>query len=118
MGILEETGAGKVNIIAHSKGGLDSRYAISKLGMAPFVASLTTINTPHRGCEFADYLLDKIPKSAQQKVADGYQAALRKMGDDNPDFLAAVQDLTASAMPEIQCRSTGSAGGFLSERWF
>ena len=54
--ILEETGAGKVNIIAHSKGGLDSRYVISKLGMAPFVASLTTINTPHRGCEFADYL--------------------------------------------------------------
>ena len=33
--ILKETGCGKVNIIAHSKGGLDSRYAISKLGMAP-----------------------------------------------------------------------------------
>lgn len=118
LGILEETGAGKVNIIAHSKGGLDSRYAISKLGMAPFVASLTTINTPHRGCEFADYLLDKIPKSAQQKVADGYQAALRKMGDDNPDFLAAVQDLTASAcrkfnaevpdQPEVFYQSVGS----------
>lgn len=60
--ILKETGCGKVNIIAHSKGGLDSRYAISKLGMAPYVASLTTINTPHRGCEFADYLLGKIPE--------------------------------------------------------
>ena len=48
--VCRETGCGKVNIIAHSKGGLDARYAISKLGMAPYVASLTTMNTPHRGC--------------------------------------------------------------------
>lgn len=116
--ILKETGAEKVNIIAHSKGGLDSRYAISKLGMATFVASLTTINTPHRGCEFADYLLDKIPESVQQKVADGYQTALKKMGDSNPDFLSAVKDLTASAcrkfnaevsdQPEVYYQSVGS----------
>ena len=59
--IVEETGCEKVNIIAHSKGGLDSRYAISECGMGKYVASLTTINTPHRGCEFADYLLSKIP---------------------------------------------------------
>jgi triacylglycerol lipase len=30
--IREETGCDKVNIIAHSKGGLDCRYAISELG--------------------------------------------------------------------------------------
>lgn len=58
MEVLKETGASKVNVIAHSKGGLDTRYAISRLGMSQYVASLTTINTPHRGCEFADYLLD------------------------------------------------------------
>jgi len=95
--ILNETGAKKVNIIAHSKGGLDSRYAISMLGMAPFVASLTTINTPHRGCEFADYLLFKIPKNKQDMLAGTYNAALRKLGDRNPDFMAAVTDLTAAA---------------------
>ena len=55
--VLRETGAEKVNIIAHSKGGLDSRWAITKLGLAPQVASLTTINTPHRGCVFAQHLL-------------------------------------------------------------
>lgn len=95
--IVEETGCEKVNIIAHSKGGLDSRYAIAVLGMAPYVASLTTINTPHRGCEFADYLLSKIPEQQKQMVADTYNSALRKLGDVNPDFLAAVQDLTAEA---------------------
>ncbi|MDE6433577.1 MAG: triacylglycerol lipase [Lachnospiraceae bacterium] len=94
--VLKETGADKVNIIAHSKGGLDSRYAVSMLGMAPFVASLTTINTPHRGCEFADYLLLKIPKKRQDVLAGTYNAALHKLGDHNPDFMAAVKDLTAS----------------------
>ena len=42
--IVRETGCEKVNLIAHSKGGLDSRWAISRLGLAPLVASLTTIN--------------------------------------------------------------------------
>ena len=116
--ITAQTGCGKVNIIAHSKGGLDSRYAVSMLGMAPFVASLTTINTPHRGCIFADYLLDKIPQAVKDKVAGTYNAALRKAGDENPDFMAAVTDLTASAcarfnekvkdVPDVYYQSIGS----------
>ncbi len=116
--VIAETGCQKVNIIAHSKGGLDSRYAVSVLGMAEYVASLTTINTPHRGCIFADYLLGKIPQAAKDKVADTYNAALRKLGDENPDFLAAVTDLTASAcqrfnqnvpdMPGVYYQSVGS----------
>lgn len=95
--IVEETGCGKVNIIAHSKGGLDSRAAIAHQGMGPYVATLTTINTPHRGCLFAEYLLGKVPQAVRQKIADTYNATLRRLGDKDPDFLAAVTDLTASA---------------------
>lgn len=95
--IMAQTGCEKVNIIAHSKGGLDSRYAIAKLKMAPFVASLTTINTPHRGCEFADYLLEKIGSSQQQAIAKTYNSTLRRLGDTSPDFLGAVRDLQADA---------------------
>ena len=95
--IVEETGCEKVNIIAHSKGGLDSRAAIAHQGMGPYVATLTTINTPHRGCIFAEYLLGKVPQAARQKIADTYNATLRRLGDKDPDFLAAVTDLTASA---------------------
>ncbi len=47
--ILEQTGARKINLIAHSQGGLDSRILISGLGYADVVASLTTIGTPHHG---------------------------------------------------------------------
>ena len=45
--ILKTEKVDKINIIAHSKGGLDSRYMISKLDMAKHVASLTTLSTPH-----------------------------------------------------------------------
>ncbi len=123
--IVREQHCEKVNIIAHSKGGLDCRYALAKLDAAPYVASLTTINTPHRGCLFADYLLTKIPEKVKQKVAFGYNSTLKKFGDANPDFLAAVHDLSASFCtalhtelpqpPEIFCQSFGSvmlqAGG-------
>ena len=55
--VLAATGAAKVNIIAHSQGGLDARYMISNLGMSSKVASLTTVCTPHRGSPVADVLL-------------------------------------------------------------
>jgi triacylglycerol lipase len=46
--------ARRVNIIGHSLGGLDARYAIAKLGLANKVACLVTIGTPHRGTPIAD----------------------------------------------------------------
>lgn len=46
--------AEKVNVIAHSMGGLDARYAISQLGLGDRVASLTTVGTPHHGTPLAD----------------------------------------------------------------
>lgn len=98
--IVERSGCEKVNIIAHSKGGLDCRYAISELGLAPYVASLTTINTPHRGCIFAENLLHKTPEKIKNSIASAYNATLRELGDETPDFLAAVRDLTANACKE------------------
>lgn len=125
--ILEETGAEKVNIIAHSKGGLDSRYAISCLGMDKYVATLTTISTPHKGCDMVDYLLDKLPDWLAEAIARRYNKIFAKLGDKNPDFMAGVRDLSAkraksydSEMPDSPLvsyrsvmsvmRSAGSAG--------
>ena len=116
--ILAETGCEKVNIIAHSKGGLDSRAAIAHAGCAPCVASLTTINTPHRGCIFAEYLLKKIPAAARQKIADTYNAALKRLGDEAPDFLAAVTDLTASACEARNAATPDAPGVFYQSVMF
>ena len=64
--------------------------------MAPYVATLTTINTPQRGCIYAEYLLNKVPEAARQKIAAAYNGTLKRLGDENPDSLAAVTDLTES----------------------
>ena len=116
--ILEKTGDEKVNIIAHSKGGLDCRYALAKLGISNKVASLTTINTPHNGCLFADYLLNKIPTKVKNRVAESYNTTLNKFGEENANFLAAVNNLTDSycnqlnielSTPQgVYCQSVGS----------
>ncbi len=116
--ITESTGCGKVNLIAHSKGGLDCRYAITHLGMGAYVASLTTINTPHYGCVFADWLLNRVSPKIRDTVARSYNAALRKLGDRTPDFLGAVNDLRASSckkfneqtpdIPGVYYQSVGS----------
>ncbi len=91
--VLDETGCEKVNIIAHSKGGLDARYAIAKLGMAPYVASLTTMNTPHRGCRFVDYAC-LLPDGLYRFVAGCFDRTFRKFGDRNPDFYTSTHQFS------------------------
>ena len=85
--VIAETGAEKVNVIAHSKGGLDCRCAMQEYGAAKYVASLTTINTPHHGCAFVDDLLQKVPAGVARWIAAKYNRLFTKLGDQNPDFL-------------------------------
>lgn len=51
---IEALPAGRVDLIAHSLGGLDARYALTHLGLARRVRSLVTVGTPHRGTPLAD----------------------------------------------------------------
>ncbi len=98
--IMEETKAEKVNIIAHSKGGLDARYAISTLKMAPYVASLTTMSTPHRGCRFVDYAC-RLPEGLYRFVAGCFDRTFGKFGDRNPDFYTATRQFSTKASAEF-----------------
>lgn len=114
--IVKETGCEKVNIIAHSKGGLDSRAAITKYGAAKHVASLTTINTPHHGCLFSEYLLEKMPEVMKNMISKTYNAALLKFGDKDPDFMGAVLDLTTTKCKEFN-EATPNVEGVLYESY-
>ncbi len=51
-----------VHLIAHSLGGLDARYLISRLDMADRVLTLTTLGTPHRGTAFADWSIRRLER--------------------------------------------------------
>lgn len=59
--LKEECGGRRAVVIAHSMGGLDARYMISRLGMGEHVAALVTIATPHRGSPVADFWVQSAP---------------------------------------------------------
>jgi triacylglycerol lipase len=103
--ILKETGKEKVNIIAHSKGGLDSRCMIWKYNYGGKVASLTTISTPHHGAVLADMILNL--KSLHTKTAKKTLGDLVKLYNDiYPDIYTAGYDLTTTNMKEFNKKVT------------
>lgn len=107
--ILAETHADKVNIIAHSKGGLDARYAISKLGIADQVASLTTVCTPHHGTCIADIVCRFMPED------DAVVFALtdffaRFLGDETPDSSMVIKQLSHKYMQHFNEEVNNAAG--------
>ena len=93
--VLRVTGAPKVNIIAHSMGGLDARHMLFKDRhggkIHERVASLTTISTPHRGSPFADLVAARI-RFALRPAA--------RLGLD----LSALEDLTVEACTAFDTR--------------
>jgi len=95
--LLERFNVEKVNILAHSKGGIDSRYLISTLGYGYKIASLTTISTTHLGSELVDFIVDK--KYIHTKLAKGLTDSLVKLfGDKSPDPYKVLKDLTTDNM--------------------
>ena len=105
--ILRETGAEKVNLIAHSTGGLDAKWMIERLGMTEKVASLTTLCTPHQGSPVASFVL-KFPKFAVKFAAFWVNTFFRVFGDKHPDSYTACLELQRSQHLE---RDTASVPG-------
>lgn len=67
--LINQTGIEKLNIVAHSMGGLDMRYAISQLKVAPHIESFTTVCTPHHGSSLAELSL-RTPEPIREKIVD------------------------------------------------
>ena len=65
LSILNKEGCEKVNIIAHSMGGLDTRHMLfndrDSGKIHEHISSVTTISTPHNGSPFADWGTDNLP---------------------------------------------------------
>ena len=89
-GAVERLGGGKVNLVAHSMGGLDARWWIGRLGGHAKVASLVTIGAPHRGTSVADWGARRVGSALS-----GWRL-LREVGIDPTAF----GDLTREACEE------------------
>ena len=61
--IKERFPAGDIHVVAHSMGGLDTRFLLCNNleGLAGRIKSLSTVSTPHRGSPVADLLLGLLP---------------------------------------------------------
>lgn len=90
--ILEKTKAEKVNIIAHSKGGLDAKYMIANLKMEDCVASLTTLCTPHKGSAIASIIWE-LPSPVKKFLAFFINGFYKLIGDESPDSLKVCEQL-------------------------
>lgn len=107
--IIETTGCEKVNIIAHSRGGLDARYMISMLGMSQYVASLTTISTPHQGTKLID-IIYKLPQPLINLIGNGFNKYARLTGDKNPDIFTSSRQLSIGHCQEFNKKVKDSEG--------
>ncbi len=97
-----ETGE-KPLIVGHSMGGLDARYALSKLNLAEHAAGLVTVATPHHGSPAADW----IDKRLRLGPIDPIAGIKRLLGFD----LTACGDLTTNCAATFN-RETPDASGF------
>ncbi len=99
--VLAATGARKANLIGHSQGGLDARYVAA---VAPqLVASVTTVGTPHRGSEFADFVTGALAKDPTglaepliAKFANLLGTLFSSNFNTNQDAISALTALTSS----------------------
>jgi len=95
------TGKAKVNLIGHSHGGLDVRYVAAV--RPDLVASVTSVGTPHKGADLADYLEENFEDgSFTQGVLAFFAESLGTViglvsGTTNPqDGLGALGSLSSS----------------------
>jgi triacylglycerol lipase len=100
LDILEKTKKDKINIIGHSKGGLEARYLASRLAMDDHISSVTTLGSPHKGTHLADIILGRLPlpKFATARLVNLYATL---MGDKRPDSLRAVVQVTTEGMKQF-----------------
>ncbi|MDE7168266.1 MAG: hypothetical protein K2O28_05390 [Clostridia bacterium] len=90
--ILKKENSAKINLIAHSKGGLDCKYLISELHMQDKVASLTTLCTPHKGSPMASKIMS-LPKFMLKFIAFWINFWYHIFGDKHPDSFTVCKQL-------------------------
>ncbi len=119
--ILICTRSEKVNIIAHSMGGLDARYLVSRLNYKDHVASITTISTPHWGTKIADDFhapVGKIPKHAVAVITNGIgQVTLDSCENKDCDLSAALSDMSENANNQFNQNTPDVVHGMLYQSY-
>lgn len=98
--ILARTGTEKINLIGHSKGGLEVRMVAASPEMEGKVASVTTVATPHHGSKTMDRLL-RAPQRLFNMAAFAVNNWTRAFGDREPDFTTVCREFSTAHMEKF-----------------
>jgi triacylglycerol lipase len=112
--IKAATGAAKFNIIGHSHGGLYTRDAITNLGLYPYVASLTTVDSPHRGSKIAQTMVDikrLVPALAEM------MAGMVPFAGDQSQLDINILNLSEDYMNRVFNPNTPNKSGIYYQSW-
>lgn len=82
--ILRATAGEQVDIVAHSLGGIISRYAVQRLGLRGRVRTLVTMAAPHQGTYAAQYANTRLTRSLRPE-----SDLIRSLNTDGPAALPA-----------------------------
>lgn len=126
--ILAITGATKVNLIGHSHGGIASRYVADAI--PGNVASVTTIGSPNKGSDLANFLSQMFPNGSPTtalaaSIADAFSYVFDWVAGSsyNESALGEISSMTSASqaqfntthpngVPATQCgQGAYSAGG-------
>ncbi|KAF2069998.1 hypothetical protein CYY_008681 [Polysphondylium violaceum] len=107
--IMEQYNTDKVHIVAHSMGGLDSRYLISQFDQKKSVLSLTTLGTPHRGSYIAEWCNFNITERLRiEKILKTFGIPFRAIQELSPTYVREVLNETILDSPNVFYSSYGA----------
>ncbi|MDF3820600.1 lipase [Leptospira sp. 96542] len=109
---MTANGCSKVHLMGHSQGGLVVRYMVSNLGFSGKTATVTTINSLHKGAPMADIVLGIIPNWLKP-FANSALSLFAKLvyRDGRPqDVIAMGQSLTVSYVKTFNTNSPNKSG--------
>eukprot|EP01132_Coremiostelium_polycephalum_P004159 gene4159-5207_t len=120
--IADQYHTDKVHLIAHSMGGLDSRYAISHFDYSrQLILSLvriqeimiknisSTLSTPHRGSYIADWSLHNITRKLHiEKILKQFDIPFRAIDELSPGYMNEIFNPNVINSPNVTYQSYGA----------
>jgi triacylglycerol lipase len=112
--VVADSDYDRINVIGHSQGGLDARYAAHH--RPDLVAAVVTISTPHQGTLVSDIALEYVDHPLLRDIIDGiaklFGRALYDKTGEGTSFLEAMRQFSEPKIEEFNRRITNQPDVF------